>query len=67
MAKKEVARGAVSKNFAGFLENHRCRSLILVKIQTYTFQLYQKKNSGTVVFLGVLQNSEEEVFCRAPA
>ena len=56
----------VLRNFAKFTGKHLCRSLFLIKLQASGLQLYQKRNSGTVVFLWTLRNSKNTFIYRTP-
>ena len=39
----------------------------LIKLQTSDLQLYLKRDSGTGVFLGILREFSEHLFCRISA
>ena len=59
--KKDVLR-----NFAKFTEKHLCQGLFLIKLQSLGLRLYYKGDSGTGVFLWILQNFKEYLFYRTP-
>ena len=52
----------VLRNFAKFTGKHQCQSLFLIKLKASDLQLCLKRDSGTGVFLWILQNSEEHLF-----
>ena len=44
------------KNFTKFIGKHLCKSLFFIKLQALGLQLYEKRDSGTDVFLWFLWN-----------
>ena len=57
---------SVLRNFAKFTGKHLCQSLFLIKLQPWGLQLYLIRDSGTGVFLWILQNFSEQLFRRTP-
>ena len=57
---------AVLKNFAKCTGKHLCQSLFFSKVISLSLKLYEKGAYGTGVFLWVLQNFSERLFCRTP-
>ena len=51
----------VLKSFAKFTGKHLRQSLFLIKLQTLGLQIYEKRVSGTGVFLWILRNFEEHL------
>ena len=51
----------VLRNFAKFTGKHLCQSLFFNKVAATGLQLYLKRDSGTSVFLWVLQNFSEHL------
>ena len=49
-------RNGVLRNFAKFIGKHLCQSLFFKKVGGCSLQLYYKRDSGTGVFLWILQN-----------
>ena len=56
----------VLRNFAKFTWKYLRQSLFLIKMQDLGLQLYQKRDSGTSVFLWILQNFKEQFFYWTP-
>ena len=50
-----------------YSHKHLCRSPFLMKSQDSSLQRYWKTDSGTGIFLLVLQSFREHLFCRASA
>ena len=49
------------------LQENTCTTVsFLIKLQASDLQLYQKRDSGTGVFLWILQNFQEHLFYRTP-
>ena len=57
----------VLKNFAIFTRKHLCWSLFLTKLQTCGPATELKSNSSTGIFLRLLQNLKEHLFCKTSA
>ena len=59
---KEVfCKKGVLRSFTKFKRKHLCQSLVFNKVAVLSLQLYQKRNSGTSVFLWILSK-----FLRTP-
>ena len=54
---------AVLKNFAIFTGKHLCWSLLLIDLQASKPATFFKRDSSTSVFLWILQNFWEHLFC----
>ena len=54
------------KNFAKFTEKHLCQSLFLNKVTGSDLKHYSKRDSGTGVFLWILQFFQEHLFYWTP-
>ena len=52
--------------FAKFTGKRLCQSLFLNKVADLRLQIYSKRDSGTGVFLQMLQNFQEQLFYGTP-
>ena len=52
----------VLKNFTKITEKHLCRVSFLIRLPAWDLQLYQKRDSGTGIFLWILRNYLGQLF-----